>query len=68
MRCRPPIDANGLTILFAEQSIELALEVADCATVLRGGNSGLSGTASDMVGDPRVQKTFLGTLTPAAPP
>ena len=37
---------QGLTILLAEQSIELALEVSDFATVLQVGKSVLSGTAA----------------------
>jgi branched-chain amino acid transport system ATP-binding protein len=50
-----------LTILLAEQSIELALEVADFATVLQVGRSVLSGTAADLADDPQVQKVYLGT-------
>jgi len=52
---------EGLTILLAEQSIELALEVADFATVLQVGRSVLSGTAADLARDPQVQKVYLGT-------
>ena len=52
---------EGLTILLAEQSIELALEVADFATVLQVGKSVLSGTAADLANDPKVQKVYLGT-------
>jgi branched-chain amino acid transport system ATP-binding protein len=52
---------QGLTILLAEQSIELALEVADFATVLQVGRSVLSGTAADLADDPRVRKVYLGT-------
>ena len=52
---------DGLTILLAEQSIELALEVADFATVLQVGKSVLSGTATDLANDPKVQKVYLGT-------
>jgi branched-chain amino acid transport system ATP-binding protein len=51
---------EGLTILLAEQSIELALEVSDFATVLQVGKSVLSGKASDLVNDPQVQKAYLG--------
>ena len=51
---------EGLTILLAEQSVELALEVADFATVLQVGKSVLSGTASDLASDPQVQKAYLG--------
>ncbi len=51
---------EGLTILLAEQSVELALEVADFATVLQVGKSVLSGKASDLANDPQVQKAYLG--------
>ena len=47
---------EGLTILLAEQSIELALEVSDFATVLQVGKSVLSGTAAALREDPQVQK------------
>jgi branched-chain amino acid transport system ATP-binding protein len=51
---------EGLTILLAEQSIELALEVSDFATVLQVGKSVLSGTAAALAVDPQVQKAYLG--------
>jgi branched-chain amino acid transport system ATP-binding protein len=51
---------EGLTILLAEQSVELALEVADFAIVLQVGKSVLSGTAADLANDPKVQKAYLG--------
>jgi len=52
---------KGLTILLAEQSIELALEVSDFATVLQVGRSVLSGPAASLADDPQVQKVYLGT-------
>jgi branched-chain amino acid transport system ATP-binding protein len=52
---------EGLTLLLAEQSIELALEVSEFATVLQVGRSVLSGKASDLANDPQVQKAYLGT-------
>ena len=52
---------EGLTLLLAEQSIELALEVSDFATVLQVGKSVLSGTAVSLAQDPQVQKAYLGT-------
>jgi branched-chain amino acid transport system ATP-binding protein len=52
---------EGLTILLAEQSIELALEVSDFATVLQVGRSVLSGPAASLANDPQVQKVYLGT-------
>ncbi|MGB6637537.1 MAG: ABC transporter ATP-binding protein, partial [Bradyrhizobium sp.] len=51
---------EGLTILLAEQSVELALEVSDFATVLQVGKSVLSGKASDLANNPQVQKAYLG--------
>jgi branched-chain amino acid transport system ATP-binding protein len=51
---------DGLTILLAEQSIELALEVSDFATVLQVGKSVLSGKASALAQDPQVQQAYLG--------
>jgi branched-chain amino acid transport system ATP-binding protein len=52
---------DGLTILLAEQSIELALEVSDSATVLQVGKSVLSGPATALANDPQVQRAYLGT-------
>ena len=54
------LHAAGLTILLAEQSVELALEFADTATVLQVGRSVLSGTASDLADDPEVQRVYMG--------
>jgi branched-chain amino acid transport system ATP-binding protein len=51
---------EGLTILLAEQSIELALEVSDFAIVLQVGRSVLSGTAAALAQEPQVQKAYLG--------
>ena len=51
---------EGLTILLAEQSVDLALEVADHAYVLQVGRSVLSGTASELAADTEVQRIYLG--------
>jgi len=51
----------GLTMLLAEQSVELALEVSEFATVLQVGRSVLSGTAAALANDPQVQRAYLGT-------
>ncbi|HWB46907.1 MAG TPA: ABC transporter ATP-binding protein [Hyphomicrobiaceae bacterium] len=51
---------TGLTILLAEQSVELALEVADAAYVLQVGRSVMSGNAADLANDPEVQRVYLG--------
>jgi branched-chain amino acid transport system ATP-binding protein len=52
---------EGLTILLAEQSIELTLEVSEFATVLQVGRSVLSDTSAALAGDPQVQQVYLGT-------
>jgi branched-chain amino acid transport system ATP-binding protein len=51
---------EGLTILLAEQSVELALEVADRAYVLQVGRSVMSGTSGELANDPEVQRVYLG--------
>jgi branched-chain amino acid transport system ATP-binding protein len=51
---------EGLTMLLAEQSVDLALEVADQAYVLQVGRSVLSGKARELSNDPEVQRIYLG--------
>jgi branched-chain amino acid transport system ATP-binding protein len=51
---------EGLTILLAEQSIELALEFADYGYVLQVGRSVLSGKAADLANDQAVQRVYMG--------
>ncbi len=51
---------DGLTILLAEQSVELALEVSDTAYVLQVGRTVLSGEAAKLAEDPEVQRVYLG--------
>ena len=51
---------EGLTMLLAEQSVDLALEVADHAYVLQVGRSVLSGSASELSNNPDVQRIYLG--------
>ena len=51
---------EGLTVLLAEQSVDLALEVASYAYVLQVGRSVLSGAARDLLGNPDVQRIYLG--------
>jgi branched-chain amino acid transport system ATP-binding protein len=54
------LHASGLTILLAEQSVELALEVSDYAYVLQVGRNAISGPARELANDPNVQKVYLG--------
>jgi branched-chain amino acid transport system ATP-binding protein len=51
---------EGLTLLLAEQSVPLALEIADYAYVLQTGRTVLEGSASDLQHDPQVRRIYLG--------
>jgi len=51
---------EGLTILLAEQAVEMALEVADHAYVLQVGRTVLSGPARQIAQNPQVQRIYLG--------
>ena len=50
----------GLTILLAEQSVELALEFAQHATVLQVGRNVLSGPAAELAENPEIQRVYMG--------
>ncbi len=52
--------AEGLTLLIAEQSMELALEIADRAAVLQTGRTVLSGTAKEIAENPDLHRAYLG--------
>jgi branched-chain amino acid transport system ATP-binding protein len=51
---------DGLTLLLAEQSVPLALEIADYAYVLQTGRTVLEGKAADLARDDEVQRIYLG--------
>jgi branched-chain amino acid transport system ATP-binding protein len=53
----------GLTLLLAEQSVELALEVSDYAYVLQTGRTVLEGEAAQLAENPHVQRIYLGLET-----
>ena len=52
--------AEGLTLLLAEQSVELALDVSDHAYVLQTGRTVLDGPADAMATNADVQRIYLG--------
>ena len=56
---------QGLTLLLAEQAVELALEVADHAYVLQTGRTVLQGPADELAQDADVQRIYLGLETGA---
>jgi branched-chain amino acid transport system ATP-binding protein len=51
---------DGLTLLLAEQSVPLALAIADYAYVLQTGRTMLEGPAEKLENDPQVQRIYLG--------
>ena len=57
---------EGLTLLLAEQSIPLALAIADYAYVLQTGRTVLQGTAAELENNAQVQEIYLGIKTTAA--
>lgn len=57
---------DGLTLLLAEQSIPLALGIADYAYVLQTGRVAIEGNAAEMEGNRQVQEIYLGISTRAA--
>jgi branched-chain amino acid transport system ATP-binding protein len=56
---------QGLTLLLAEQSIPLALGIADYAYVLQTGRIALEGPAAELEKNVQVQEIYLGIPTRA---
>jgi branched-chain amino acid transport system ATP-binding protein len=54
------VSAQGITILLVEQNAKLALQAAHRGYVMDSGVITMSGKASDMLDDPRVQAAYLG--------
>jgi branched-chain amino acid transport system ATP-binding protein len=54
---------DGLTLLLAEQSIPLALGIADYAYVLQTGRVAIEGKAAEMEDNRQVQEIYLGIST-----
>jgi branched-chain amino acid transport system ATP-binding protein len=57
---------EGLTLLLAEQSIPLALGIADYAYVLQTGRIAIEGNAADLETNEQVREIYLGISTSAA--
>lgn len=60
------LHGEGLTLLLAEQSVELALELASYAYVMQTGRTVLDGPAATLARDPQVQEIYLGLSAPEA--
>jgi branched-chain amino acid transport system ATP-binding protein len=56
----PLLQAQGVSVLLAEQSLTLGLSAADRAYVLDHGRIVLSGGAAELANDQRIVDTYLG--------
>jgi branched-chain amino acid transport system ATP-binding protein len=54
------INRTGTTVLLVEQNANMALHIASRACVLETGRVILSGSAKELLGDPRVKDAYLG--------
>jgi len=57
---------EGLTLLLAEQSLELAFDIADYAYVLQTGRTVLEGRPSELEQNAQVQEIYLGIKSSVA--
>jgi branched-chain amino acid transport system ATP-binding protein len=49
----------GLSILFAEQNIQFAVEISDRGYILEGGQVRYEGTISDLEEKPEIKQKYL---------
>jgi branched-chain amino acid transport system ATP-binding protein len=56
---------SGVTVLMVEQNVRTALKYADRALVLEMGRLALDRPASELLGDPNLNRLFLGGHAPA---
>jgi branched-chain amino acid transport system ATP-binding protein len=54
------VNAEGVTILFIEQNVELALSIASRGYVLESGHTVIDGRSADLLRSPEVRRIFLG--------
>ena len=60
MRAIRALNENGLTVLLIEQNVALSLKLAQHSYVLENGRIVISGSASELLRDPRVRQAYLG--------
>ena len=51
---------EGISILFVEQNVRLALSMADRGYVLESGRLVVTGKSDDLINSDKVKKVFLG--------
>ena len=54
------IGESGTAVLLVEQDVDAALTVAERAYVMETGRVVMSGTAGELLADPRIQQSYLG--------
>jgi branched-chain amino acid transport system ATP-binding protein len=54
------INAEGVTIVFIEQNVELALSIASRGYILESGRTVLQGRSEELLRSPEVRRIFLG--------
>ena len=52
--------AEGITVVLAEQNAIWALDVVNCAAILELGKVALYGAATQVMADPRVRQVYMG--------
>ena len=55
-------DEEGITVVFIEQNVELALRLADRGYILESGRTILSGPSADLLQSSEVKRIFLGDV------
>ena len=60
------IRADGTAILLVEHHVNMALGISDFGYVFESGKVLISGTAAEVIRDPRVQQAYLGQGTAVA--
>ena len=56
----PVLNRDGMTILLVEQDVQVALEHAHRGYVLEAGHIVQSGSAGNLLEDPRIRRAYLG--------
>jgi branched-chain amino acid transport system ATP-binding protein len=54
------VNAEGVTVLFIEQNVELALSMASRGYVLESGRTVIDGRSAELLRSPEVRRIFLG--------
>ena len=54
------IVSEGISIIFVEQNVRLALSMADRGYVLESGRLVITGNSKDLIESDKVKKVFLG--------